>query len=188
MNSLPILYSLALLMSYEKLAKSSSSSEKVFVTQLLSLKELDLGFQLRMPPVGTLKQECSKTATAFKQDSSLQDKLEACKRHGKLTTTELKILEEIITILQTFIDATDEWQRDSESIGSVIPAYCHMRNTLLDCTRVGSKVTTCKKFAKTLLNSLETRLAYVLTDTFYILGIISPLSLLFLLSNFDFII
>ena len=70
----------------------------------------------------------------------------------------------------------------------MIPAYCHMRNTLLDCTRVGSKVTTCKKFAKTLLNSLETRLAYVLTDTFYILGIISPLSLLFLLSNFDFII
>ena len=116
------------------------------------------------------------TATAFKQDSSLQDKLEACKRHGELTTTELKILEEIITILQPFIDATDEWQRDSESIGSVIPAYCHMRNTLLDCTRVGSKVTTCKKFAKTLLNSLETRLAYVLTDTFYILGIISPLS------------
>ena len=60
MNSLPILYSLLPLMSYEKLSKSSSSSEKVFTTQLLSLKELNLGFQLRMPPVGTLKQECSR--------------------------------------------------------------------------------------------------------------------------------
>lgn len=100
----------------------------------------------------------------------LQDNLTCFQKIGKINQKELKILKEVIMILQPFLEATDEWQRDTESIGSVIPAYCHLKNVLQDYSKPVSNVTYCKAFAKTLLASLEKRLSYVLSDTFYILA------------------
>ena len=45
-----------------------------------------------------------------------------------------------------------------------------MRNTLNTFIRPGSAVMQCKKFAKDLLESLDRRFEYVLTDTYYLLG------------------
>lgn len=90
--------------------------------------------------------------------------------HGKFSSNELKIVKELVTILKLFQEATDEWQRDSESIGTVISAYLDMRNTLIELVKPGSLVVICKEFARTLLQSLKRRLDYVLSDTYYLLG------------------
>lgn len=107
---------------------------------------------------------------ALEQDPTIQDSLAAFKVHGKFSYRELKIVKELISILQPFQETTDEWQRDSETIGTVIPAYLHMKNTLNGFVRPGSLVSICKDFAKALLNSLDRRFEYVLGDTYYVLG------------------
>ena len=62
-------------------------------------------------------------------------------------------------------------RRDFQSVGTVIPAYLHMRNTLAGFCRPGSVVVYCKPFAKDLMESLDRRFEYVLSDTHYLLGI-----------------
>ena len=108
---------------------------------------------------------------AIDKDSSIQEHLSAFKTNGAFSFHELKILKELVMILQPFQEATDEWQRDFQSVGTVIPAYLHMRNTLAGFCRPGSVVVYCKPFAKDLMESLDRRFEYVLSDTHYLLGI-----------------
>lgn len=107
---------------------------------------------------------------ALEKDSTIQDQLSAFKTHGVFLSFELKIIKELVMILQPFLEATDEWQRDFQSVGSVIPAYLHMRNTLVTFCKPGSGVVRCKSFAQDLLDSLDRRSNYVLSDTYYLLG------------------
>jgi len=109
---------------------------------------------------------------ALEKDPNLPEHLSAFKTHGTFTFHELKILRELVMILQPFQEATDEWQRDFQSVGTVIPAYLHMRNTLASFCRPGSVVAHCKPFAKDLMDSLDRRFEYVLSDTYYLLGIV----------------
>ncbi len=111
---------------------------------------------------------------ALEKDPNIQEHLSAFKTNGVFTYREVKILKEIVMILQPFQEATDEWQRDFQSVGTVIPAYLHMRNTLSDFIRPGSVVVHCKSFAKDLMESLDRRFEYVLTDTYYLLGTFLP--------------
>lgn len=107
---------------------------------------------------------------AIEAEPKLQESLQAFKKHGKVTNRELKIIKELIIILEPFLDATDEWQRDFESIGSVIPAFCHIRNMMTEFSKPVSRTSICRDVAKELLESLERRMDYVLYDTFYLLG------------------
>ena len=108
---------------------------------------------------------------ALTKDPSLQSKLHAFIKHGTVSQQELKLSMDLVICLETIKDATDEWQRDSESIGSVIPGYCDIRNNLLQFRRsMVNRANTCRDLANTLVQSLERRLGYIFTDTLYLLG------------------
>ena len=107
---------------------------------------------------------------ALGKDPYIQDYLSASKVHGTLYNRDLKMLEELILGLQPFQEATDEWQRDSQSVCTVIPAFLHMKNMLSEFISPGSNVSICKEFWKVLKESLDRRLKYVLNDTYYLLG------------------
>lgn len=107
---------------------------------------------------------------ALDKDSTIQDALSAFQVHGKFSFREIKIIRELIMVLKPFQEATDEWQKDFQSVGTVIPAYLHMKNTLNEFIKPGSTVSVCKDFAKALYQSLEKRFSYVLQDTYYLLG------------------
>jgi len=96
---------------------------------------------------------------------------------------ELNILKELILLLQPFEEASDDYQADYESTGSVIPAYLDLVNkvTLTIKTASGAvlpnplspftgKVTHCKAVATALQDALQTRMAYVMNDAVYVLG------------------
>ena len=108
---------------------------------------------------------------ALEKDPNIQEHLSSFKTHGMFSFHEIKILKELVMILQPFQDTTDEWQRDFLSVGTNIPAYIHMRNTQNNFCKPGSGIVYCKQFAKSLLESLDRRFEYVLTDTLYLLGI-----------------
>ncbi len=117
-------------------------------------------------------------------DPTLQNRLNATtKKHRKLTSVELNILKELILLLQPFEEASDDYQADYESTGSVIPAYLDLVNkvTLTIKTASGAvlpnplspftgKVTHCKAVATALQDALQTRMAYVMNDAVYVLG------------------
>ncbi|KZS20677.1 Uncharacterized protein APZ42_012597 [Daphnia magna] len=63
---------------------------------------------------------------AFKKNPTLQGKFNATKKYGKLPVTELKTLKELVTVLETFKEATDEFQEDYETVGVVTSAYIDM--------------------------------------------------------------
>lgn len=107
---------------------------------------------------------------ALKKDPQIQEKLGACKNHGSFSALEIKLLREVIKLLKPFQEATDEMQKDSETIGSVVPAYLDLRNKMQDFSKAGGYITHNKEVAATLRKSLETRLSYVLEDTYYLLG------------------
>jgi uncharacterized protein YPO0396 len=121
--------------------------------------------------------------TAFESDPTLQNKLNATKVHGKLTPLELKIIKELLLLLEPFEEATDDFQADYETLGNVIPAYIDMLTkvslTVLDAngkevfnlnSPLAGKIQHCKEVAKALKESLEKRLPYVLTETNFVLG------------------
>ena len=88
----------------------------------------------------------------------------------------MKVLKEIISLLQPFQQATDELQGDFETVGGVIPAFLDIKTKLTqisDLTVNGSfpsPIVYCKKIAESLRTSMVSRLSYVLNDTYYVLG------------------
>ena len=78
---------------------------------------------------------------------------------------------------------TNELQGNFETVGGVIPAFIDIRTKLTQNfdghggsalasvnPRSLSHIVYCKKFAELLRSSLVTRLSYVLSDTYYVLG------------------
>jgi hypothetical protein len=112
----------------------------------------------------------------------LNGKLNATKKHGKLEPFEIKIIRELILILEMFEEASDDFQADYETVGNVIPAYLDMVNKLsITVERNGTevpnpkspltgKITNFKAVAKGLLASLTSRFCYVLMDSSFVLG------------------
>lgn len=113
---------------------------------------------------------------AMEIDPSLPTKLNAfhkLKPEQKLTPTDIKILKELVLLLEPFKEATDELQADYETLGCVIPAYLDMLNKVSfseSQSPLAGKIVYCKEVARALKKSLVDRLAYVLCDEFYILG------------------
>ena len=73
----------------------------------------------------------SKLVEAFEKDPELQNKLRSVMKHGKFTAIEMKILKELIFILQPFDLATKELQGNFETVGGVIPAYLDIKTNYL---------------------------------------------------------
>ena len=115
----------------------------------------------------------TKFLNALDKDSQIQNKLKAFEKHSKMSALEIKVLREVVIILQPFTEATDEFQADYESVGLVIPAYLDMKNKMSvtdSSCPIAGKIHYCADVADALLTSLETCLSYVLSDTFYVLG------------------
>ena len=55
-----------------------------------------------------------KFLNALDKDSQIQNKLKACEKHSKMSALEIKVLREVVIILQPFTEATDEFQADYE--------------------------------------------------------------------------
>ena len=110
---------------------------------------------------------------ALEKDPHIQEHLSAFKSHGVMNRKEIRIIKELIEILKPFAEATDEWQKDFQSVGTVIPGYLHLKYGLTAQSQPGSSIKICKAFAGSLLNSLDRRFPYVLHDTYYLMGIIS---------------
>ena len=73
-------------------------------------------------------------------------------------------------MLQPFREVTDELQRDSETVGSIIPAFLDLRYKIEELSRPSGCIPHHREIAVILLKSLETRLEYVLDDGFFLLG------------------
>ena len=113
----------------------------------------------------------------------LNGNLNATKKHGKLEPLEIKMIRELILILEMFEEASDDFQADYETVGNVIPAYLDMSNKLsITMDRNGvdvpnpksplcGKINHCKAVAKGLLTSLNSRFSFVLMETTFVLGI-----------------
>ena len=71
-----------------------------------------------------------KFLNALDKDSQIQNKLKACEKHSKMSALVVKVLREVVIILQPFTEATDDFQADYESVGLVIPAYLDMKNKM----------------------------------------------------------
>lgn len=102
-------------------------------------------------------------------DTALQSKLNACKAHGSLSSLQLKCLKEFVTLLEPFKIATDVYQKDTETIGLVIPFYLDLVNQCSLDPRVNQEakfITSCKCMAEELSRSLSKRMSWVLKDTF----------------------
>lgn len=113
---------------------------------------------------------------AFDQDNNLQNNLSATIKHGRLSALELKIIKEIITILEIFEEASDDFQADYETVGNVVPAYLDllakvsMTTVNMDENSLCGKIQYCKPVTTALRDSLISRLSYVLHDSTYVIG------------------
>jgi hypothetical protein len=89
----------------------------------------------------------------------------------------------LVLILEPFQEATDDLQADYETLGNVIPAYLDLLNkvsltreedegTLINNPKspLAGKIHHCADLAEALKKSLESRMSFVLQDTFYVLG------------------
>lgn len=69
-----------------------------------------------------------KHVEALKADPHLESKFNASQKFGKLTALELKNLKELLTLLGQFKLATDAFQKDTDTVGLVIPVYLKLLN------------------------------------------------------------
>ena len=69
--------------------------------------------------------------------------------------TKDRSLQEIIKRLQPFQEATDEFQRDSETVGSVIPAFLDLRYKMEELSRPSGCISHHREIAAILLKSFE---------------------------------
>ena len=110
---------------------------------------------------------------ALKKAPGLQDQLNAFKKHGKVSREELRLIKELTFILEPFKEATDELQKDSETVGSLVPAIVDLKNKMTqfsDETDKPNPISACISFAKDLLDSLEKRFTFVFKDNCFLLG------------------
>jgi hypothetical protein len=112
-------------------------------------------------------------SAALKKKPSLQDELIAFKKHGKLTKEDLRVVAELIRVLEPFKLATNLFQYDYETVGSVVPAIVDLQNKMncfSDPTNPKNPISFCIDFAKDLSISLEKRFAFVFNDQSYLAG------------------
>ncbi|XP_045036214.1 zinc finger BED domain-containing protein 4-like isoform X2 [Daphnia magna] len=116
-------------------------------------------------------------------DPLIQTKLNATKdKSNRLTSRMIAILKELVLILEPFQEATDDLQADYETLGNFIPAYFDLLNkvsltreeddgTLINNPKspLAGKINHCADLAEALKKSLESRMSFVLQDTFYVL-------------------
>ncbi|KZS07363.1 putative Zinc finger BED domain-containing protein 4 [Daphnia magna] len=122
----------------------------------------------------------------YEIDPLIQTKLNATQDKSHcLTSRMIAILKELVLILEPFQEATDDLQADYELLGNVIPAYLDLINKV-SLTReeddgtviknpkspLAGKIHHCTDLAEALKKSLESRMSFVLQDTFYVLGAI----------------
>ncbi|KAK4028157.1 hypothetical protein OUZ56_017417 [Daphnia magna] len=68
---------------------------------------------------------------AFDTDPQLQNRLNATTtKYPKLSPLEIKQLKETVMVLTPFQEATDDFQCDYETIGTVVPAYINLLNQI----------------------------------------------------------
>ena len=91
---------------------------------------------------------------ANKKDSTIQQHLSAFKTHGFFSFHEIKILKEVVMNHDYFFQDFWNWNW----------------NTLTNFCRPRSVEVNCKTFAQDIMESLNHRFEYVLTDTYYLLG------------------
>ena len=95
---------------------------------------------------------------------------------------ELNIVKKRFLLLQPFQEASDDYQADYESTGSLISANLDLFNKVTltikttsavvlpnPLSRFTGKVTHCKAVATTLQDALQTRMSYVMNDAVYVL-------------------
>ena len=58
---------------------------------------------------------------ALEKQPSIQPTLSAFKKHGSLSVKEMKVIKEVMLILQPFKETMDAFQKKHESVGEVIP-------------------------------------------------------------------
>ncbi|XP_059351385.1 uncharacterized protein LOC130703038 [Daphnia carinata] len=106
-------------------------------------------------------------------DPTLQSKLNACKAHESHSSLQLKCLKEFVTLLEPFKIATDVFQKDTETVGLVIPFYLDLVNQCSSDPKMNHEakfIISCKSMAEELSTSLTKRLGWVTKDTFFVLG------------------
>lgn len=117
-------------------------------------------------------------------ESNALNRLNAISKHGHLSASELVVLRELVSILNPFERASDDFQSDKETIGNVIPLYLGLLNMLtltVRDARTGESIPNphsslapivkkLKGFVQTLHDSLERRFAFVLFDSNYVMG------------------
>lgn len=122
---------------------------------------------------------------AMEIDPDLPNKLNAMKKFN-IDSIDMKTLKVLMLLLIPFRQATDEWQKEHETLGSVIPSYCDMVNKLKELVKPRGPIVHCILVAKELLRSLESRLSYVLQDSYYIIGKISKMKVWLLIRKLGF--
>ena len=116
-----------------------------------------------------------KLVEALDTDSYLQQKLKACSVHSSLKPSQIKMLKELVLLLEPFKVTTELFQKSAETVGLVIPCIMEMRKRS-SCDPILNKqahlITTkeCKVIAATLHSSLVKRMAGYLSENFHILG------------------
>lgn len=144
-----------------------------------------VGFRLVAKNITRWNSQCKmirSVVNAFEKDPMLPNRLNATKKNPKLTAMDIKILKEILLILEPFEEVTDNFQADFETIGSVVPAYIDLLNKVTLTTEsrgtvilnplspLAGKISHCKNLAATFKLSLEKRLSFVLHSTSFVLG------------------
>ncbi|KZS04934.1 Uncharacterized protein APZ42_032015 [Daphnia magna] len=122
---------------------------------------------------------------AVDTDPQLQNRLNATTiKHPKLSPLEIKQLKEVVLVLTPFQEATDDFQGDNETIGTVVPAFIDLLNKvtltiesrgkteLNPVSPFAGKINYCKTFVDALRTSLETRFSSILNDSVYVTGAI----------------
>ena len=110
---------------------------------------------------------------AMERDPNLQSKLNSCSTHGSLSAIQLKCLRELVILLGPFKNATDAFQKDSETVGLVIQFYLDLLNQCNMDPKVNldaRNISSCKSVAEALRASLQKRLNFVLKDSLYVIG------------------
>lgn len=147
---------------------------------VLDCETLDKQVHFRLPMMNNTRwnsqyQLIEKLIQAIEICSSLQEKLNACKKHGSLSQNQIKMLKELLLLLGPIKQATDAFQKANETIGLVIPAYLDVSNRVTldpklnpDCGSITSKE--CNTFAEALKTSIVERMDSCLKDYFFVIG------------------
>lgn len=118
-----------------------------------------------------------KLVDALQSDPSLQSRLNAVKKLGRLSNQEVKTLNELVLILEIFEEATNEFQADYETVGTVIPAFLDLKAktslTTVESNGRSIQITSCRNVIRGLNESLVRRFSHVMYDPLYVLGIYS---------------